>query len=144
MLPPWHMGYNETLRSFHETLTQLNTSYVDLYMFHWPGVFVSNLPMDPATHTESCGIPVLDVPPCKRGRASWKQCRLDSWRAMLELQAQGKIRALGTSNFEVATLQELLDATPAASKGALAVNQVESMQRDSNSLAASLTALPWL
>jgi len=125
MLPPWHLGYNETLTSFYDTLQQLQTPYLDLYMFHWPGVFVSNLPMSTAEHPETCGIPVLDVPACKKHEASWKKCGMGSWQAMLELQEQGKIRALGTSNFEVAQLNELLHATPHSQK-ALAVNQVES------------------
>ena len=93
-------------------------------MFHWPGMFVSNLPMGPGG--TACGVPVADVPPCKQGTPSWKRCRGESWRAMLQLQSAGKVRALGTSNFEVAQLQELLDATPPASSGALALNQVES------------------
>jgi len=125
MLPPWQMGYNETLQSFHETLEQLQTTYLDLYMLHWPGVFVSNLPMTRGEHPETCGVPVQDVPACKKHEASWKKCRLGSWQAMLELQQQGKIRALGTSNFEVAQLEQLLQATP-SSRQALALNQVES------------------
>ena len=126
MLPPWQMGYNETKKSFADTLAQLGVEYLDLYMFHWPGVFVSNLPMEPSKHVETCGVPVTQVPACKVGQRSWAKCRLDSWRAMLELQAAGKIRALGTSNFEVPQLRQLLAASEALGRGgALAVNQVE-------------------
>jgi diketogulonate reductase-like aldo/keto reductase len=86
MLPQWHLGYNETKASFADTLKQLGLHYVDLYMFHWPGLFVSDLPMLPDKHVETCGIPVTAVPDCKRGERSWKKCRLETWRAMLELQ----------------------------------------------------------
>jgi len=120
MLPQWHLGYNETMASFSDSLAQLGTTYVDLYMFHWPGLFVSDLPMLPSHHPETCGIPVTSVPECKKGQASWRQCRLESWRAMRDLQAAGKIKAIGTSNFEIAQLQELIDAGQAP-----AVNQIE-------------------
>ena len=47
--------------------------------------------------------------------------RLDSWRALVELQKQGKCRSIGVSNFTIAHLEELL----AASSVRPAVNQVE-------------------
>lgn len=34
----WHLGYNETLANFQDSLDQLQVEYVDLYMFHWPGM----------------------------------------------------------------------------------------------------------
>lgn len=120
MLPQWHMGYNETMANFEDSLKQLQTTYVDLYMFHWPGLFPENIPMMDPPHVETCGIPVTEMPPCKQQSWGWKDCRLESWRAMSELQKAGKIRALGVSNFEVAQLQELIDlGTPPA------VNQIE-------------------
>jgi diketogulonate reductase-like aldo/keto reductase len=94
MLPQWHLGYNETMANFNDGLQQLGLEYVDLYMFHWPGMYENQLPMMAAKHPEVCGKSILEVPPCKKGQPSWKQCRLDSWRAMTELQKAGKIRAL--------------------------------------------------
>ena len=47
--------------------------------------------------------------------------RLDSWRALVELQKQGKCRSIGVSNFTIAHLEELL----AASSVTPSVNQVE-------------------
>lgn len=120
MLPQWYMGYNETIANFEDSLTQLNTSYVDLYMFHWPGLFPQDLPMLDPPHVEVCGKPVLKMPDCKAGQWGWKRCRLETWRAMSDLQTQGKIKALGVSNFEIAQMQELVDlGTPPA------VNQIE-------------------
>jgi diketogulonate reductase-like aldo/keto reductase len=97
-------------------------------MFHWPGLFVNNLPMNttgPHAHVEACGVPVTEVPKCKRHTFSWTECRLQSWQAMQTLQKQGKIRALGTSNFEKAQLRQLVNtgAKPA-------VNQVRSSSCD--------------
>jgi methylglyoxal/glyoxal reductase len=47
--------------------------------------------------------------------------RLDSWRALEQLQEEGKVRSIGVSNFTVAHLEELLSV----SKVVPAVNQVE-------------------
>lgn len=47
--------------------------------------------------------------------------RLDSWRALERLHAEGRVRAIGVSNFMVRHLEELL----AGAKIAPAVNQIE-------------------
>ena len=47
--------------------------------------------------------------------------RRDSWRALVELQKQGKCRSIGVSNYTVAHLREVM----AASDVVPAVNQVE-------------------
>jgi 2,5-diketo-D-gluconate reductase A len=50
-----------------------------------------------------------------------KDAYVDTWRALLELRAQGRIRAAGVCNFQPAHLQRLLDET-----GELpALNQIE-------------------
>jgi diketogulonate reductase-like aldo/keto reductase len=78
------------------------------------------MPMLDPPHIETCGIPVTAMPKCKAESWSWKACRRDSWRAMSELQKEGKLRALGTSNFELRQLRELVEVgTPPA------VNQLE-------------------
>jgi len=69
------MGYDNTLKAFEASLKRLRIDYLDLYLIHWP------LP-DPA------------MPP-----AEWKQLDLDTWRAMEKLYREGKVRAIGVSNF---------------------------------------------
>ena len=50
-----------------------------------------------------------------------KDAYVDTWRALLELRSQGRIRAAGVCNFQPAHLQRLLDET-----GELpALNQIE-------------------
>lgn len=117
------MGYNETRASFESTVAQLGIDRLDLYMFHWPGIFPQNLPMTDPPHIETCGIPVTEMPPCKQETWSWKNCRLESWRAMTELQAAGKIGALGVSNFDISQMEELK-----ATGNRPAVNQVRESQ----------------
>lgn len=67
------MGYDETKAAFHRTLENLNTTYLDLYLIHWP-------------------LPSVDY-------TEWRQLDIDTWRAMEELYQTGKIRAIGFSNF---------------------------------------------
>lgn len=67
------MGYDGTLKAFSRTLENLRSDYVDVYMIHWPR-------------------PDLEL-------EDWKGLDIETWRAMEELYAEGKIRALGLSNF---------------------------------------------
>lgn len=67
------MGYENVKLAFEETLENLKTHYLDVYMIHWPR-------------------PDLDNP-------DWKALDLETWRAMEEIYFAGKIRALGFSNF---------------------------------------------
>jgi len=46
---------------------------------------------------------------------------LDTWRAMTELYKQGKVRAIGVSNFQIHHLRDILDASDVVP----AVNQIE-------------------
>lgn len=67
------LGYESTLAAFDRTLENLGTDYLDVYLIHWPR-------------------PDLV-------RQDWKELDRHTWRAMEELYRQGKIRALGLSNF---------------------------------------------
>ena len=49
------------------------------------------------------------------------QRRLDSWRAMTQIQKQGKAKAIGVSNFTIRHLQEMMDQLDTLP----AVNQIE-------------------
>lgn len=67
------MGYEETKAAFARTLENLGTDYLDMYLIHWP----------------------LPTPDYK----DWKALDIETWRAMEELYKEGKIRAIGLSNF---------------------------------------------
>ena len=67
------LGYESTIKAFHRTLDNLGTDYVDVYLIHWPR-------------------PDLE---CE----NWRELDRETWRAMEELYSNGKIRALGLSNF---------------------------------------------
>lgn len=88
-LPGRHHGYDETLRSFDETMANLGLDHLDLYLIHWPNPSVDKY--------------------------------VDSWRAMVELQKQGRVTSIGVSNFTPEFIERL-----EAETGVLpAVNQVE-------------------
>ena len=76
------MGYENTKRAFAASLERLRTDYLDLYLIHWP-----------RPNTED---------------PDWKELDLETWRALEELYDQGKIRALGCSNFLPHHLENLL------------------------------------
>ena len=67
------MGYENARDAFQRTLENLDTDYLDLYLIHWP----------------------LPEP----GYENWKELDKETWRALEELYAEGKIRAIGLSNF---------------------------------------------
>lgn len=67
------MGYDAAIKSVLRTLENLRSEYVDVMMIHWPR-------------------PDLEL-------EDWKGLDLETWRALEELHAEGKIHALGLSNF---------------------------------------------
>ena len=81
-----------------QTLKDLQTDYLDLYLIHWPVAFVKpaeqklRFPIDPADE----GVHVINVPV------------LETWNAMEALVKKGKLRSIGVSNFTTEKTQELL------------------------------------
>ena len=67
------MGYEKTKTAFNKTLENLESEYIDVFMIHWPRPDLT--------------------------RTDWKELDLETWQALEEFYEQGKIRALGFSNF---------------------------------------------
>ena len=73
-----HLNYEQVLDACDRSLKNLQTDYLDLYQIHWPaGSFGSEI------------VPVADT-----------------MRALNALKEQGKIRAIGVSNFSLVQLKE--------------------------------------
>ena len=83
-LPAQTKGYDETMDAFNETISNLGIDYLDLYLIHAPW------PWDEKGKD------------CTEGN-------IQSWKAMEKLYNDGKIRAIGVSNFEISDIQNLLD-----------------------------------
>lgn len=89
-------GYENAKAAFQESLDKLGLEYLDLYLLHWP-----------ANETQF--------------PENWKEINAASWKALEELYAAGKIKAIGVSNFMVHHLEALLETA----KVVPAVNQIE-------------------
>ena len=76
-------GYKATLDAFQMTLDRLGLRYIDLYLIHWP---------NPIQY-----------------RPIWKEATIGTWKAFEELYKDGKIRAIGVSNFMPHHIEMLKD-----------------------------------
>ena len=75
-------GYDSALAAFDKSLGKLGMDYVDLYLIHWPA--------SPFFHDD------------------WKKQNADTWRAFERLYREGRVKAIGVSNFMPRHLEELM------------------------------------
>lgn len=94
-LPADIKDYKGAKEHFEASLKNLCTDYLDLYLIHAPW-------------------PWSDV------GGDYTKGNIDVWRAMIDLYNQGKIRAIGVSNFHVKDIKAIVDATGVVP----AVNQI--------------------
>ncbi|XP_053624495.1 uncharacterized oxidoreductase YtbE-like [Plodia interpunctella] len=99
-LSPSDHGTKEIVEhAYKKSLENLGLDYVDLYLIHFPG---------------TAGIPSNHI--------NNKHIRNETWKALAELYKEGRIKAIGVSNFTVVHLEQLM----ANNYGVIpAVNQVE-------------------
>ena len=88
-------GYDSTLRAFDRSLRLLEMDYLDLYLIHWPAD--------------------------KARFADWKKINSDTWRALERLLYEGRVKAIGVSNF----MTEHLEALAETARVLPMVNQIE-------------------
>lgn len=62
------MGYENTIKSFNNSLQDLQLDYIDLFLIHWP-------------------------------KNNNKELNIETWKALENLYKQGKVKAIGVSNF---------------------------------------------
>jgi aldehyde reductase len=110
-------GYDKTTECLNLSLKRLKLDYVDLYLIHWPG---------PAYSTMSRRSNVLDEQGpwayATTDETDMVSVRAETWRAMEDAMQQGKIKAIGVSNF---TIRHLKTLKKTAKIWPPAVNQVE-------------------
>lgn len=88
-------GYVKTVAACEESLRKMGTDYLDLYLIHWPAV--------------------------KRIADNWEEINAETWRGFEKLYKDGKIRAIGVSNFLPMHLESLKKNSTIAPM----VNQIE-------------------
>ena len=79
---------DDARKAIEETLTKLGTEYLDLYLIHWPAV------------------------------VKYGESYIEAWDAMQQFKAEGLVKSIGVSNFNVEHLDKLQGAVPS-------LNQVE-------------------
>ena len=88
-------GYDLTLKAFDASMSRLGLDYLDLYLIHTPAVL--------------------------RWHTDWAEINLSTWKAFERLYKEGRIRAIGVSNFLPHHLQPLLEKADVCPM----VNQIE-------------------
>lgn len=78
--------YEGAKKHFYESLENLNTEYIDLYLIHAPWPW-SQIGLD-----------------CTSGN-------IEVWKAMIEIYKEGKVKAIGVSNFHVKDIEAIVEAT---------------------------------
>ena len=77
-------GYDKTRESVEKSLERLGLDYLDMVLIHWPA----------APHRVE----------------NWEELNQSTWQALTDLYKEGKIRAIGVSNFKPHHLKALLEA----------------------------------
>ena len=88
-------GYEKTVATIDASLKNLDVDYLDLYLVHWPCV--------------------------EKVSPNWKEINAETWRGFEKAYKEGKIRALGVSNYQ----QKHLEALDEFATVKPVVNQIE-------------------
>lgn len=102
--PSFPLGYQDALSQFEQVKTDLQTDYVDLLLIHWP--YQNPSQGNVTNHTKTSSDPA-----CQFGATyDATKCRLDTWRALVEIWRAGGARAIGVSNYNHTHINEIVDA----------------------------------
>ncbi|KAI0732537.1 NADP-dependent oxidoreductase domain-containing protein [Fomitopsis betulina] len=110
----WNTSHTKELaeKELDETLRQIGTDYLDLYLIHWPVAFSNST--EPGKNL---------FPQTKKGSVDidTETSLVETWKALIDLQKICKVKTIGVSNFTIEQIQGIADATGVWP----AVNQIE-------------------
>ena len=89
-------GYDKTMASFEASMNALDLEYLDLFLIHWPANYL------------------------QFGKEA-KTINADTWRALETLYRDGRVKAIGLSNFMAHHIEDLLETATVKPM----VNQIE-------------------
>jgi diketogulonate reductase-like aldo/keto reductase len=88
-------GFDRAIKAYEQTCTDLGLAYLDLYLIHWPAAIGTT--------------------------KEWEKVNADTWRGLEKLYTDGRVKAIGVSNFLVHYLVALMQTAQIAPM----VNQIE-------------------
>lgn len=106
----WGTYHTRVEECLDETLANLGTDYLDLYLIHWP------VPLNPKGNH-----PVFPTLPDGKRDVAGEWDLKDTWKQMEAVLKKGKVRSIGVSNFSEVKLEEILPTAEIIP----AVNQLE-------------------
>jgi len=83
------------LTGLQQTLKNLNTSYLDLYLIHWPFAYKEEGELFPRDANDKIEFSSVDY--------------LDTWKELEKAVDAGLVKSIGVSNFNQAQIKRLLD-----------------------------------
>jgi len=83
-LHPQDFGPTTSIKAFQQSLENLDSDYIDLYLLHYPECW-----------GDLCS---------KKPEGTWK----DAWKVLEDLYDAGKVKSIGVSNFPLNQLEELM------------------------------------
>jgi len=89
--------YEDVRGTVMDSLKDLQTSYLDLYLIHWPQAYVNNGNMFPKDSNGKFIYTDDDY--------------VDTWKAFIELQKEGLIKNIGISNFNEYQISRIIKET---------------------------------
>ncbi|EST04584.1 NADP-dependent oxidoreductase domain protein [Kalmanozyma brasiliensis GHG001] len=107
----WNNAHKPELveAAYNETLQELGLEYLDLYLIHWPVAFKDGKDLVPKSEDG------------KQAALDRQTSIVDTWKALVKLQKEGKVKSIGVSNFTTDDLDAVINATGVTP----AVNQIE-------------------
>jgi len=108
----WNSAHQEAeaYKELDETLSQVGTDYLDLYLIHWPVAFQPGRGLFPKSS-----------PDAKEVDLDTETSLTETWKTLIKLQKTGKVKNIGVSNFTIEHIEALIKSTGVVPS----VNQIE-------------------